>query len=441
MNCPECRDQLVAYLEELLDPQRNSAVAEHLASCPACREEAAEQRRLRERLMAGRESFAGASFESAIMERISGQRAARMRRIAMRKRYGRWGVGLAAAAAVATVLFVPWGLLSVPKATAAEVFAQAVQAVSDLQSVYLRLKMRTLPGDNFSVIDLDGDFITVELWKRFGDPPQWRATNEGRTMVMNGEEGYCLVADRFAFHFDYRPTFDAWVGSLMDVDRLLDAEIRRAQELGWDLLLTHEEGADGRPMLVITVEARAQGDFSNDWLRNKSISASDHRRIYTFDAETKRLEDVEVWVHQDDEDVLVLAVDELVYNDQFEPALFELEIPEDVVWSITAQVLPDNDKYAQMSPQEAAQSFFQAFADEDWDEVLKFWSMSDVDPRMKEHMGGLEIISIGEAFRSGEYPGWFVPYEVLLPGGQTLKYNLAVRNDNAAGRYIVDGGL
>jgi hypothetical protein len=441
MNCSECRDQLVAYLEELLDPQSKGAVAEHLASCPDCREEAAEQQRLRERLVSGSESLAGASFESAIMVRISGQRVSRMRRIAMRRRYGRVGVGLAAAAALAVVLFIPWGIFSASKAAAAEVFAQAVQAVSDLQSVYLRLKMRTLPGDNFSVIDLDGDFVTVELWKRFGNPPQWRATNEGRIAVMDGVSGCCLVRDRFAYRFDYTPTFGAWVGSLMDVDRVLDTQLRLAQEQGWDLVLTHEEGVDGRPKIVVAVEATAQGDFSNDWLRNKYISASDNRRVYRFDAETRRLEDLEVWVHRDDEDELVLAVDEIVYDGELDPSLFVLAIPEDVIWSVEPEILPDNEKYAQMMPGEAAEAFFQALSNEDWDEALKFWSMSELDPRMKEHAGGLEIISIGKAFRSGQYPGWFVPYEILLRGGQTLKYNLALRNDNAAGRYIVDGGL
>ena len=52
-----------------------------------------------------------------------------------------------------------------------------------------------------------------------------------------------------------------------------------------------------------------------------------------------------------------------------------------------------------------------------------------------------EIITIGEPFQSGRYPGWFVPYEIKLNSGEIKAHNLALRNDNDAGRYVVDGGF
>ena len=94
-----------------------------------------------------------------------------------------------------------------------------------------------------------------------------------------------------------------------------------------------------------------------------------------------------------------------------------------------------------MSPKEVAYAFFQAWADEDWEELLKFWPHSGVSEELKQHMGGLKITSIGEPFKSGLYPGWFVPYEIKFKNGGIKKMNLAVRNDNAAKRYIIDGGF
>jgi hypothetical protein len=94
-----------------------------------------------------------------------------------------------------------------------------------------------------------------------------------------------------------------------------------------------------------------------------------------------------------------------------------------------------------MGPRETAQAFFEACADEDWDEFLKFWPASAVDQRLKDYLGGIEIISIGEPFKSGRYAGWFVPYEIKFKNGHTKKMNLAVRNDNPAQRYVVDGGI
>jgi hypothetical protein len=122
-------------------------------------------------------------------------------------------------------------------------------------------------------------------------------------------------------------------------------------------------------------------------------------------------------------------------------------------WNITGgvnpgetkiKILPDNAKYEKMTPRQAAEAFFKACAEKKWDEVLKFWPMSGADEqfeRMKEYLGGLEIVSIGEPFKKGEYPGWFVPYEIRLKSGVVKKWNLAVRNDNPANRYLFDGGL
>jgi hypothetical protein len=50
----------------------------------------------------------------------------------------------------------------------------------------------------------------------------------------------------------------------------------------------------------------------------------------------------------------------------------------------------------------------------------------------------LEVVSIGEPFQSGKYPGWYVPYEIKL---RPTDINVRVSNTNAANRYVFDGGL
>jgi len=88
-----------------------------------------------------------------------------------------------------------------------------------------------------------------------------------------------------------------------------------------------------------------------------------------------------------------------------------------------------------------AEAFFHACEDENWDEVKKFWPVSDIPQRIKDILGGLKLISLGDPFQSGRYPGWFVPYEIRFRNGSVKKMNLAVRNDNPAKRYVFDGGL
>ena len=352
---------------------------------------------------------------------------------------------LAAAAVIIIAIALATNFMneSLPTVSAQEVLAQATKAVSNLRSVYIQAQIRTIAHDNFELIGLDYDFVSNEMWKEFDDTPQgkWRIEKPGRVVVMDGESSLMLIRPNYAVASGIHTGLVQWLKPLLDVDKVLDSEIKLAQEQGSELLLSHTKGFDGKDKLLVSVEALAQGDFTNDWLKNRSIDASDNLRIYTFDAESKLLETLEVYVHTDGEDVLVLQITDIEYNLEIDPTLFALELPEDVIWYERPKELPDNEKYQQMDPREMTQAFFQTCADEDWDEILKFRPSSVVPQWLKDKYGGLEIVNIGEPFKSGLYAGWFVPYEVKLKSGGIRKFNLAVRNDNPAKRYIQDGGL
>jgi outer membrane lipoprotein-sorting protein len=243
---------------------------------------------------------------------------------------------LAAAAViiVAIVLTITFMNKSMSTASAREVLAQATKAVANLRSVYIKAEIRTIDHDNFELIGLDYDFVTNEMWKEFDGTPQgkWRIEKPGRVVIMDGESSLLLIRPNHAAKGGINTGFVGWLKPLLDVDKVLDSEIKLAQEQGSELTLTTQKGFDGKDKLLVSVEAAAQGDFTNDWLRNKSISASDNLRIYTFDAETKLLETLEVYVHTDGEDVLVLLITDIEYNSDIDPALFALELPEDVIW-------------------------------------------------------------------------------------------------------------
>jgi hypothetical protein len=103
--------------------------------------------------------------------------------------------------------------------------------------------------------------------------------------------------------------------------------------------------------------------------------------------------------------------------------------------------LADNEKYKKMTPQEAAQAFFEACAQENWDEVQKF-DTSPLSEDFKKTYGGLKIVSLGVPFQvKGGYHGWQIPYEIKLKDGEVKKWNLLMHNNNQAERYVFDGGL
>jgi hypothetical protein len=140
------------------------------------------------------------------------------------------------------------------------------------------------------------------------------------------------------------------------------------------------------------------------------------------------------------------------YNQPIAPEMFDLdkEVPPDVLRvdqdqkaiELNKGISPDElEKYEKMTPKEMTIAFFQACEDEDWDELLKFMSDSEIRQKTKDYYGRLEIISIGEPFKTDEYHGWFVPYEVRLKSGNIKKWNLAVSNRNLVQRYMYDGGF
>ena len=133
-------------------------------------------------------------------------------------------------------------------------------------------------------------------------------------------------------------------------------------------------------------------------------------------------------------EVRIFELSQIDYNHTFGTNLWQVDLPADVNWYQEPQKLPDNDRYASMTPEQAARAFFEACSREDWAEVGKF--ISPVSDQIKEYVGGLQIVSLGTPFSSQAYPGRFVPYEIKLRG-QTL--NVRVANTNAAKRFVLTG--
>ena len=350
----------------------------------------------------------------------------------------------AAAITIAVVFSVSILDMSMPTASAAEILAEAVEAVSNLKSVHIKAQIRTMAHDNFELIGLDYDFVPNEMWKEFDKPEvgKWRIEKPGRVVVMDGESSLLLIRPNQVAKDGVRTGFVQWLQNLLDVDKIIDCQLELSRKNGWNLELKHEEGEEGREKLVVIVEAKAQGDFTDDWLKNKSVSESDNRRVYWFDAETKLLEGLEVYVHTEDEDILILEITDIEYNLDIDPILFTLDLPEKVIWLEQPKKVLDGDNYEDLTPRQVARAFFQACANEDWDEFVKFFLISEVDQHLKNIMGGLEIISIGKPFKSGLWPGWFVPCEIKRRHEEeSNQCNLAVRYDEIAKRYVVTGGF
>jgi len=363
------------------------------------------------------------------------------RRILMKKTFK-----LSAAAIILIAAFLSLTILNptVPNVMASEVLTSAIQAVENTYSIYIKANLRTSPQDNFSHINLDRDFVPVEMWAKYCQDgrTRMRINKPRRQVTMDGQVATMIINHNYVVQMDtscYGVYNSDWLMRLMVVHELLEGELKMAKNDRKHEISVYHEDMDGQEKLVLQRSSRANVS-KGDYLRNKFIQDAERTYFFYFNPETKILEGMQMLVHTDDGDILVFEITDIVYNPDIADDHFNPVIPEDAIFSKEPEILQDNEKYANMAPKEAAQAIFAACAAENWDEVSKFESQSRVSDGMKHSWGGCEIISIGEPFQSEGYGGWYVPYEIKTKDGRIIKFNLALTKNNSAKRWVIDGG-
>lgn len=438
MNCVECRDQLVACLEGQLDDESARLCRAHLETCPACLNEHDALARLQSRLVANGKAAAEVSLVFDVMQAVQIQQN-KPEKIPLMKRLFqyRWPLGLSAAAGAAAVILLFGVFAPKAQATAADVLARGAKAIANLTTIHFRAQVRTYPADNFATINPNVDFQTVEVWEQYAPDLKWRVEKPGRVAVMDGQQALLFIksaklAAKFAGSTPSAYDTD-WLHRIANLSSTISNELRMAQAKGWELRLGTETGNDARLKSVVTVTAKS-GLAENDYLHNKFFEVSDTRRVYRFDDQTERLESVQIYLTRASGDVLILDLNQIEYDQPIAPSIWQVALPADVTWDKPLEKLPDNEKYASMTAEQAARAFFEGCGRQDWDAVSKFDGA--VTDSLKEYLGGVELVSLGQPFTSKAYPGVFIPYEIKL---RPQEVNFRVSNNNPAKRYVLTG--
>ena len=439
MNCAECRDNLVACAEGLLDREEELQCRAHLDACAYCRAEYEAITSLQRCLIARGQATAGVRIVEPVMRRVYQEQFKPERETIMSTILKhRWGFGLGAAASAAAVILIAFLVFPKAQATAAEIMTKGAQAVAKLTSIHLRGQLRTYPADNFSYINADCPFYTIELWKQFEPELKWRVEKPERVVVMDGKSTVMLIkSGNTGVKLPQRTTsaFDTeWLHRIANLSNTISNELDNARVKGWKLNLTEETGTDGRLKSVVTVLAKS-GVPDNDYCKNTFMENADTRRVYRFDAQSELLESVQIYLTRPAGEVQIFDLSQIDYNQPIDSSVWKLELPADVSWAqLEPPKLPDNEKYASMTAEQAARAFFEACSREDWNEAGKF--MSPINDRVKEYLGGVKIVSLGEPFTSKDYPGRLVPYEIEL---RAQEFNVRVANTNSAKRCVIMG--
>jgi hypothetical protein len=285
------------------------------------------------------------------------------------------------------------------------------------------------------------DFATVEVWKEFSGARRWRIEKPGRVAVMDGQSTIMLIKPRNAIKGQASPAaFDTrWLHDIANLSQTIEGELRRVKAHGWAIQVHQETPPGGSAQAVVSIDAKC-GLPDSDYLKNKFFDTADTRRVYRFNDQTERLEGVQVFLQTPAGEVLVFEITQIQYDPALAASVFALELPPDVDWYKEPQMVPGNEKYAAMTAEQAAQTFFEACAREDWQEMAIFWTRI-VDDSVKKSLGGLRVVSLGKAFTSQAGPTAFVPYEIQLQDGGIRKHNLALKKHPRTGRWFVDGGI
>jgi len=145
------------------------------------------------------------------------------------------------------------------------------------------------------------------------------------------------------------------------------------------------------------------------------------------------------------------VMDDFQWDVELDERIFEPNIPDDYklieekkrpqVEQKSQKVLTDEEKNDQLSVKEVTRKLFQSCSNKNWDEFSKLWPGLNLSKMQKIYLGGLEIIHLGEPFKTDDSATWYVPYQIKLKLGGVKKRNLRVRYDETTNGFIACGGL
>jgi hypothetical protein len=432
MTCSAARRQIADFFDPAVQPA--AALREHLSACARCAAAFEETLNAVSMVTPRERVTASPGFKTRTVERLRTELAAGSTRTS------RWRffaaplprLAIAGTSVLLLVLALPRIASLTTNRRATTLLAQSVQALRKVHTMHLTARMRSPERDNFEAIGANFDFVPVEMWKEFSTS-RWRIEKPGRVVLMDGQQATLVIRPDYVRTGGPGAGFIEWIRPLFDPESVLTSELRAAQKGVSRATLRPE----GREVVLTTVRA-AEGPFVNGVGHNDSVQQSDHTRIYRFDAATGLLLGLQIVLHDSDRDVLVFEISGVRYDEPIPTEVWTLEIPEHAVRGIEAEEMP-RTRPLPASAREAAAMFLTGVAQQDWDQVLMVYAESDVPEHLKAE-GGWRVVSIGEAFQSGIYRGWYVPYELVLRDGTVKRWNLTVRNDNSIRRWTVDGG-
>ena len=249
MNCAECKEILVAYLEGLLAEPQKQAVTDHLKDCRSCQAEVKQLTNLQERLVSNGRTVAQSDLEDEVLNRIVREQNVRLkaadkaaaglklRRIIMKSPTTK----LAAAAAIIIAVLIGIHQFGSGTVTLADVIEPILNARTMIFDVII--------GDEETGTAMNETIVGQTIRRTISNIP-------GMTMIIDLASSKMLVlndTDNSAGYVDIQGTVKERHQSYVEFLRQVITKLKdNHQELG-------EQEIDGRKAVVFEARGHNQG--------------------------------------------------------------------------------------------------------------------------------------------------------------------------------------
>ena len=359
-----------------------------------------------------------------------------------------WLGAVASAAAMVAVAIIM--TVNSPAYAARKYFSMALIVMQEAKSMIMEGKLRTEADESIDYINPQSGFVPTTIKVIYNEPMLFSIEKKGgRTVLYKGAES----TGNYVYQWStFNNTLSGWksqhtgyvngeLEAMLNPRLLLETEYRIAERNKG----TDYEIIEVNNMVIVRVTTSAQGDYSqSDYMLNTSLAEANTLREYTFDKDTGLLHKLRIVIMVDDKPITIMESESIDYNrpltvaDLYDKALFDSITFNDM--SIRAEA---SSPLIGIEADEAAEIILKAM--QTWDMNILNTAMTfykgDTMKIVEERYRGLEVKSIEKAVKSGLYPGRFVKCKVVLPNGKKETLILALRNDNKAKVWLVDGGL
>jgi hypothetical protein len=398
MNCAECKDLLVLYVEQLLDDSQRQTVAEHLEDCPSCRKELEGLQTLQDRLVKNGKAVAQTSVEDQVMNRIIREQnvrlkiaaqvsaGLRLRRFLMNSRV----MKLTVAAAIIVVAAV--SLQFIGGGPAAYALEQTINANHSVRYLHIRNidpQHEDEPKELWIACDEAGQVESVRFqlpeWASPEDGAKWIVWNQGIAKIwFKRKNSFLICRDE---------TVQKWVLDVVQNSdpRNLVERLSEKEQKG-KLTLDIQQPADKSQPIIVMATYTSDG------------KSPIRQEVFHVDQSTKLVTMIEYYRQGADGELIYAGRQENYdYNVPIAPAMFVLddEVPPDVmrVDQVAQAVgLPQGTMTDEQVVVEVVRQFFEALKTGDYGKagVLLGGIPARKMQELFEGMKVMRIVSIGE---------------------------------------------